>query len=54
MDCVAPCAPKRRLLEGASPAFKRGTGGWCHATAPSQLCSLFALSSSKEAWVADF
>ncbi|RVW29973.1 hypothetical protein CK203_101379 [Vitis vinifera] len=45
MDCVAPCAPKRRLLEGASPAFKRGTGGWCHATAP--FTTMFLVCSFK-------
>ena len=27
-----PCAPKRRLREGASPLFKRGAGGWRRAT----------------------
>ncbi|RVW93492.1 putative mitochondrial protein [Vitis vinifera] len=30
----APCAPKRRLREGASPPFRRGVGGWRRA-APS-------------------
>ena len=30
----APCAPKRRLREGASPPFGRGAGRWRHA-APS-------------------
>ncbi|RVW36766.1 putative mitochondrial protein [Vitis vinifera] len=39
-DCLAPCwrrapcAPKRRLREGASPPFRRGAGGWRRA-APS-------------------
>ncbi|RVX09054.1 hypothetical protein CK203_013954 [Vitis vinifera] len=27
----APCAPKRRLREGASPLFRRGAGGWRRA-----------------------
>ena len=30
-DCLAPCAPKRRLREWASPPFRRGTGGWRRA-----------------------
>ena len=31
VDRVAPCAPKRHLREGASPAFKRGARGWRRA-----------------------
>ena len=28
----APCVPTRRLLEGASPVFRQGAGGWRRAT----------------------